>query len=47
MVGTATESVIRVLSDLKEEKIIEVQSGKIIIKDMGKLSKIQQWHFAR
>lgn len=47
MVGTATESVIRVLSDLKEEGIIEVQSGKIIIKDMDKLAKIQQWHFVR
>lgn len=47
MVGTATESVIRVLSDLKDEEIIEIQSGKIIIKSVEKLQKIKKWHVAR
>ncbi len=47
MVGTATESVIRVLSDLKDEKIIEVQSGKIIIHELEKLEMIRKWHVAR
>ncbi|MEQ8927556.1 MAG: response regulator [Fulvivirga sp.] len=47
MVGTATESVIRVLSDLKDEKIIEIQSGKILIKELDKLEQIQKWHVAR
>jgi CRP-like cAMP-binding protein len=47
MVGTATESVIRVLSDLKDESIIETHSGKIVIKDLEKLKKIQKWHYVR
>ncbi len=47
LVGTATESVIRVLSDLKDENIIESNGGKIVIKDLEKLKKIQKWHFAR
>jgi len=47
MVGTATESVIRVISDLKEEKIISVHSGKIIIEDLDKLEQIKKWHVAR
>lgn len=36
-VGTATESLIRTLSDFKAEKKIEIKSGKIIINDVGKL----------
>ena len=47
MVGTATESVIRVLSDLKEESIIEIQSGRIIIKEPEKLDMIRKWHVVR
>lgn len=47
MVGTATESVIRVLSDLKEENIIEIQSGKIVINELDKLRQIHKWHVAR
>jgi DNA-binding response OmpR family regulator len=47
MVGTATESVIRVLSDFKEEKVIEIQSGKIRIKEAEKLKRIVRWNFAR
>ncbi|ELR71995.1 transcriptional regulator, Crp/Fnr family [Fulvivirga imtechensis AK7] len=47
MVGTATESVIRVISDLKDEGIIETRSGRIVIKDKNKLLQIQRWHFAK
>ncbi|UII25331.1 response regulator [Fulvivirga maritima] len=47
MVGTATESVIRVISDLKDEDIVETRSGKIVIKERDKLAQIQKWHFAR
>jgi len=47
MVGTATESVIRVISDLKEEKIISVNSGKILIEEADKLEQIKKWHVAR
>jgi CRP-like cAMP-binding protein len=37
MVGTASESVIRVLSDFKDEGLIEIESGKIRIKERAKL----------
>lgn len=35
--GTASESLIRTLSDFKSEKRIEIVSGKVIIKDIKKL----------
>jgi CRP-like cAMP-binding protein len=47
MVGTATESVIRVLSDFKDEKVIDIQSGKIKITAPDKLNQIVRWNFAR
>lgn len=47
MVGTATESVIRVISDLKDEGILETRSGKIVILNKDKLLQIHKWHFAR
>ncbi|TRX52675.1 response regulator [Fulvivirga sp. M361] len=47
MVGTATESVIRVISDFKEEKIVESKNSKIIIKDLEKLRAVQKWHTVR
>jgi len=47
MVGTATESVIRVISDLKDEGILSTKSGKIIINESGKLEQIMKWHVAR
>ncbi|MFT4738125.1 MAG: CRP-like cAMP-binding protein [Paraglaciecola sp.] len=47
MVGTATESVIRVLSDFKEEQVIEIQSGKIKVTHPDKLEQIIRWNFAR
>ncbi len=39
-VGTATESLIRTLSDFKAEKIIEIKEGKIIIPDVTKLKNM-------
>lgn len=39
-VGTATESLIRTLSDFKSEKIIEIKDGKITIPQVEKLSKM-------
>jgi len=39
-VGTATESLIRTLSDFKAEKIIEIRDGKISIPDPGKLKSL-------
>jgi len=39
-VGTATESLIRTLSDFKEEKLIEIKSGKIIITNLEKLKNL-------
>ncbi len=44
MVGTATESVIRVISDFREEGILETKPGKIIIKDIPQLERIKKWH---
>jgi len=39
-VGTATESLIRTLSDFKSEKLIEIKDGKITITDPGKLKNL-------
>ena len=39
-VGTATESLIRTLSDFKAEKVIETQDGKILIADIEKLKNL-------
>ncbi|MDH4298626.1 MAG: response regulator [Cyclobacteriaceae bacterium] len=47
MVGTASESVIRVLSDFKDEGLIEIESGKIKITQPGKLEKVVRWNVAR
>ena len=38
--GTATESLIRTLSDFKNEKLIKIKDGNIIIPDPGKLQRI-------
>ncbi|MBP7477525.1 MAG: response regulator [Chitinophagales bacterium] len=38
--GTATESTIRTLSDFKEEKLIEIKEGKIIIQDEKRLRRL-------
>jgi CRP/FNR family transcriptional regulator, cyclic AMP receptor protein len=37
VVGTATESLIRVLSDFKSEKLIEIKEGKIYVLEEKKL----------
>ena len=39
-IGTATESLIRTLSDFKSEKLIDIQEGKIHIKDIQKLQNL-------
>jgi CRP-like cAMP-binding protein len=39
-VGTATESLIRTLSDFKAEKLIEIKEGKIIISNIEKLTHL-------
>jgi CheY-like chemotaxis protein/CRP-like cAMP-binding protein len=39
-VGTATESLIRTLSDFKSEKLIEIKEGKINVIDLEKLSNL-------
>jgi CRP-like cAMP-binding protein/CheY-like chemotaxis protein len=47
MVGTAAESVIRVLSDFKDEGLIEIESGKIKIVQPSKLEKVVRWNVVR
>jgi CheY-like chemotaxis protein/CRP-like cAMP-binding protein len=39
-VGTATESLIRTLSDFKAEKLIEIKSGRIIVNNIEKLKNL-------
>lgn len=41
IVGASTETVIRTLSDFKEEKLIEITSGKIFILQSDKLSRLR------
>ncbi len=40
MVGTATESVIRLLSEFKQDKLIDLQGRKIKFLDVAKLSRV-------
>lgn len=40
MIGTANESCIRILSEFKNDQLIELIGKKIIIKDLSKLKKI-------
>jgi CheY-like chemotaxis protein/CRP-like cAMP-binding protein len=47
MVGTASESVIRVLSDFKDEGLIDIESGKIKILAPNKLESVVRWNVAR
>jgi DNA-binding response OmpR family regulator len=39
-VGTATESLIRSLSDFKAEKLIDIQAGKVIVNNIDKLRNL-------
>ena len=41
IVGTATETVIRTLSDFKEDKLIEINGGTITIVNYDKLLKLK------
>lgn len=47
MVGTAAESVIRVLSDFRNEGLIETDGAKIKIVQPAKLEKVVRWNVAR
>jgi CRP-like cAMP-binding protein len=47
LVGTAAESVIRVLHDFKDEGLLEIDAGKIKITEPEKLEKVVRWNFAR
>ena len=47
MVGTASESVIRVLSDFKDEGLIDIEGGRIRIRHADKLEKVVRWNVAR
>jgi len=47
IVGTASESVIRVLSDFKNEGLIEIEGGKIRLKEPAKLENVVRWNVAR
>lgn len=42
MIGTATESCIRLLSELNKEGLIELKGKKIIVKDISKLKKLAE-----
>jgi len=41
IVGTATESLIRTLSDFKEEKMVEIKGSNITIVNLDKLKKLK------
>jgi CRP-like cAMP-binding protein len=41
MVGASTETVIRTLSDLKDEKLIDIKGGKITITNSDKLARLR------
>lgn len=45
IVGTATESVIRLLSEFKQDKLIELHGRKIKILDEAKLIKLSNLHY--
>lgn len=47
IIGTATESAIRVISDFKDDGILNIESGKIIVKSVQKLEQISKWNIAR
>lgn len=45
MVGTATETVIRVLSDFKDERLISIEAGKIDVIDFDKVNTVAARNF--
>jgi CRP/FNR family transcriptional regulator len=44
MVGTATESVIRLLSEFKKDNLIELEGKRIIIKDKRGLARLSDFY---
>jgi CRP-like cAMP-binding protein len=47
IVGTATESVIRVLSDFRDEGLIEMEGTKIRLVQPTKLEQVVKWNVAK
>ncbi|MEK6781884.1 MAG: response regulator [Bacteroidota bacterium] len=47
IVGTASESVIRVLSDFRDEGLIEMEGTKIKLIQTAKLDQVVRWNIAR
>ena len=47
IVGTATESVIRVLSDFREEGLIDMEGTKIKLTQSSKLEQVVRWNVAK
>lgn len=47
LVGTASESVIRILSDFRDEKLLTIDSAKIIILKPDGLRQVVRWNVAR
>jgi len=47
IVGTATESVIRVLSDFRDEGLIEMEGTKIKLVQPSKLEQVVKWNVAK
>lgn len=47
IIGTATETVIRVISEFKEEGLIDLKFGKIVINSIPKLEQISKWNFSK
>jgi CRP-like cAMP-binding protein len=43
LVGTARENVVRVLTEFKEEGMVETKGRKIIVKDINKLITIADY----
>ena len=39
-IGTATESLIRTLSDFKAEKLIDIKTGKVVVSNVDKLRNL-------
>lgn len=47
MVGTASESVIRILSDFRDEAVIEMEGTKIKIANPSKLEQVVRWNIVK
>ena len=47
IVGTASESVIRVLSDFRDEGLVEMEGTKIKLIQVAKLEQVVRWNFVR